>query len=248
MIYLLSEDPSECAKMLSDADLDKQIIAIAQVLCNAHWLRFARLYSPNAELFESLQKTVPLKEDKHLESPYSYWAQECRANYLKLVEMGLRTCEEYNYRYGLNVEHKLFKVILWARDNVPIFDFDKILDNYVNIGNDIAGLLSEQTTSFPLVMPYKYKPDAKLLASDDFDFIGYAVKCYRNYYRAILKKKYFKLIKCKDCNTECDGECNVCFDIDTGKPTGFHYNTDAIKYTRRTPPAWLDFEWEQTIP
>lgn len=96
MIYLLD------AKDLDDKTLGKQIEAIAQVLCQIHyqWIDY------NAETIGDANHAadkIPIKDEKIFDSrrnDYADWGYTCKANYLKLVEMGLECCAEYSHRFA----------------------------------------------------------------------------------------------------------------------------------------------------
>lgn len=100
-------DPKE----LDDKALDKQIKAIAHVLCNVHFKIAFNKKSPDGldtlDFLSSLVKDIPLKQkiesqknDLRYDFPYSNWASECRGNYLKLVDMGWKASDEYSKRFS----------------------------------------------------------------------------------------------------------------------------------------------------
>lgn len=234
MIYYLDEDSAKNAQMLDDATLSRQIKAIAQCLCNVHHIISAL---PLSEFAKGNQNDhIPLSPYK-FGNKYDKWAYECRANYLKMVEMGMACCREYEWRFteyewedriidkendfyeyseivGTNKlkEHKLQHVIEWSGKNVP--DLDKYL------------LLTcppqpPKETPFPVVMPEEYKRikpmHPPLIAIES---------SYQNYYRVNLTKaidnKVFRLTK-------------------EGKYTELNAKQFFPAWTRREKPKFLEY-------
>lgn len=184
--------------MLDDVSLNQQIKAIAQTLCTVIFneLIIKRDAGKLSDKDWEERKLIPLPRKVTV---FSNWASECRANYLKLVDMGLACCEEYEYRFneieikGLDYyivfsadgpskkvrykTHKLQSVIEWARDNVPALDHDDCQ----------CKERSEITTTFPLVMREKY-----IIYKGKTQFPGtytdepLIIKSYRNYYKSKL--------------------------------------------------------------
>ena len=160
---------------IDDKTLKKQIKAIAQVLCNVHHLE--------NECSKKIDDNIPLSRSKNYKNilKWSQWARECVANYNKLVEMGLASCAENDYRHKLKLKieykpHKMFSVILWARDNVPNLI---ILDKWGTV------TLNGRPTPFPLVTPKKFRFRCPCGNCD--------IRSYRNYYRHKLQQKIKKL-------------------------------------------------------
>lgn len=192
IIYLLP--PEE----LDDKTLDKQIEAVAQTLCNVHHIHIGKSVPFGTYGIEFLHAKVPDDGlyflDFEGEEEIIKWCLKCRANYLKLVEMGLACCEEYTFRRNdkgraifagdfpdgeiVSKQHRLQPVIEFARDNVP--------DLPVSVVTLTEFCKTRGATSFPLVMPKEYilsgcdiyKPTAEV----------YIITSYRNYYRAKLPK------------------------------------------------------------
>lgn len=191
---------------LDDKTLDKQIKAIAQVLCNVHHMKDTK------DIPIQLHKTVKTNDVLN-------WLLECLANYLKLIDIGLACCDEWCYRNSPDAEfvhggtelhlhridsggfkrHKLEHIIKWARDNVP--DLPNNLQTKVAEKDGVSWLYNEQqTTPFPLVMPdeyhiynmnsvYKIKDECLDLESrKDNNLQVNTVESYRNYYQAKLPK------------------------------------------------------------
>lgn len=251
-----------------DKTLKKQIKAIAQVLCNVHHKFVIKKYENMdvQEFFQSCGVEAPLKDHRKIPlafcadkfREYSQWASTCRANYLKLVDMGMACCEEYKYRLseplinmygdaGKIKHYKLQPVIEWARDNVPN------LTNYVGVkagdklGNFTVprsgkGYSPSHSTPFPLVMPqlyYCYTIPKKEIEGKSFELELRWLdieESYRNYYCAKLKKKQ----ECSNCegtgyvyiNGNCEDQCYKCDSTGIILP----------KWTRREKPDWLQGE------
>jgi hypothetical protein len=180
MIYLLSEDPQENARMLDDKALDKQIKAVAKVLCNVHWYPVEEgEYKCQGVQNEVTEKYSVDSEEEFYKCKYSQWASECRANYDWLVAMGIALCEEHAYRFWQpNIIHpivKYEKVIAWALQNAP----------------DLA---RGAMTTFPICVPAQYIEYLSSTVREGQAKPVDIVQSYRNYYRSSIKK-----------NNQCDG-------------------------------------------
>jgi hypothetical protein len=257
MIYLLSEDLRETARMLDDKALDWQIKAVAQALCNAHYfVAETERASIGYENYRAIIDLIPLTLNEKNDH-YTAWTSECRANYDWLVEMALACCEECIFRYnpqytelyndkikimqGVTIQrHRLHSVIEWARDNAP-----DLCGNYelkpVECDGMVLGYRQEPApTPFPLVMPEQYYSDALKIGSDLLNYDGLrwqTIISYRNYYRARIKK-----------SNQCDG-CKSGVQI---SKTGMHivpYPSGGMrcqrheylpKWTRRPIPEFLE--------
>jgi hypothetical protein len=198
MIYLLSEDLQETARMLDDKALDWQIKAVVQALCNAHYfVAETERASIGYENYRAIIDLIPLTLNEKNDH-YTAWTSKCRANYDWLVEMGMMCFEEHLYRFDDYPDLGCGKnVLLWARDNAP-----ELCGNYelkpVECDGLVLGYRQEPApTPFPLVMPEQYYSDALKIGSDLLNDDGLrwqTIISYRNYYRARIKK-----------NNQCDG-------------------------------------------
>lgn len=243
-IYLLDQNPTTCAQMLDDKSLDKQIKAIANLLCFVHSYKEFIKHDTKFDLYH---KDIPLKPLR-INLDWQYWARECKQNYKFLVQLGLACCREWFYRgrddywdkeYPYNFDSKIEyenrypslywpkfhyrqSVIEWARDNVPSLP---LLAEYQKSPHTRVYTVHE--TPFPLVMPRKYATLA-IFNPDNFytsDHIDNIVYTYRNYYKAKLEKMEEKAWCCNDC---------ICV-YSSG------YDTSLLpKWTRRKKPDWLD--------
>lgn len=179
MILILHENATELAKMLDDTQLDKQIRAIAKIL----------------NQFNGFMKY-------ELDDEWSKWVRTCRANYLKLVEIGVACCREWIFRFSddefervenidnihkaylhLYNPHKLQPVIEFARDNVPELPTD-------NEEPDGYACTFHNGTPIPAAIPKKfitcYFVEEAIILS------------YIAYYRALLQKR-IKIKTSKRC-------------------------------------------------
>lgn len=229
-ICILDTDATKCAQALDDKSLDKQIKAIAQVLCSVHHIIVERI-ELGLDFGTIYEIPLPYKKYKSFESiaQYRYWASECIANYEYLVKLANCCLMEYYYRkypliffhvpdeiiYFQHPKHKLHSVIEWARDNVPdlpyfIGDFEKTWHQ-----GDV--------TPFPLVVPKKY------WINDGYGNEGNIIESYCNYYAA--------KIKCK----KCEGEGHIHCSSNVGEWVS-ECNCDCginATWTRREKPEWL---------
>jgi hypothetical protein len=231
--------PEETAQALADNDLEKQIKAIAQTLCNVHFIL------PDKIDFDrkSHEELVPLKINAENYKKYfkwTQWASECRANYLKLVDMGLACCEEYTFRLSDGYQkdgewfcngkvryHKLDNVMRWCKKNVP--DLPHCLkhphgsDCFLQECTEYIGFL--EPTPFPLLMPLEYRIfsiEHALEINCEF-----TAESYRKYYRSKLMQKLEKCNSIFESENEISGGCKE------------NNNLVEIKWTRRNKPSWV---------
>lgn len=117
MIYILDEEIKKCAQYLDDRALKRMIKDIAQTLCNAHYYGEDKDKPP---LEFSNKKSI---------AEWVTWIEDSRANYLRLVELGLACCDESYHRHGItdfNVEYR--NIMLWARDCAHNKNYQKDAD------------------------------------------------------------------------------------------------------------------------
>jgi hypothetical protein len=215
---------------LDDRTLEKQIKAIAQVLCNVHY--YAHV--------ETNVKDIPLEQNYGAYLAFTNWAGKCLANYNELVRMGVACIQECYFRWNEpipeNTSYKYAEVIEWAKQTKPALEEHgtKVVD--VNGSPRFLAMPKNETTPFPLVMPDKYKRYP--LGVDTFNKA--IEESYRNYYRAKLQKP--RKIKCK----ECDGFWTLVFnneDYDKNCPRceakGYIKKQITPKWTRRETPEYL---------
>lgn len=166
-IYILDSDPAVCAKALDDKSLHQMIKDIAQVL-----VQFSQNFTYSGK---RLHNSAPFNK-KVIASllPWYKWAQEIKANYLYLLELGNACLAEHELR-GFAWKGKArdyVKAIFWAHDNIP--------DLPIHVDFRTSNAIS---TPLPLVMPKKYIryrfPD--MIEPED------KITSYRNYYQANFK-------------------------------------------------------------
>lgn len=85
-IFILSENPKECAEFHCDKHVVKMIVETAQLLSTA-WRELGE------EKFWMYKST-------HRNHPCSLWARESRGNMRWLTHLGYCLCKEYEHRYG----------------------------------------------------------------------------------------------------------------------------------------------------
>lgn len=246
MILILSQDVAELASMLDDKQLDKQIKAVAQALCDIHYILLSEQKPSN---LVELIGNIPLPS-KYFYCPFRKWGMECRSNYLKLVEIGLACCDEWVYRFPVQLEdcesyeeaemyeHKKQSVIMWARDNVPDLPKNehwKMVDT--NRDNALFHPY-EEVTPYPHIPKkvYDYWYVNAFYCEDQEIKENATYLAYRDYYRAILQKRKEKKIKHDFCGGTGEGfwEGNNCEGC-----AGKGYIQKPITWTRRNVPNFL---------
>jgi hypothetical protein len=96
-IFVLHQNPSECAKMHANCHVCKMITETAQMLSTA--------------LHECGQSDIAPYKPNHVNHPCSVWARESLENWVWLRELGKYLYQEYKYRYN-NKTHKAGEVIM----------------------------------------------------------------------------------------------------------------------------------------
>lgn len=228
-IFILSEDPAECAKMLDDRSLERMIKSIAQTLLNVHWY-------PHRNAVESYIDIPGIYKEVHVE--WTQWARSCSANYRYLVRLGIACCREFHYRNSEKCDeekvyngddncgawHKMRGVFDWARDNEPD------LPEVENTNNPHIVRCMFTGTPLPLVMPKKYIYACPCCQRTRI--VECVVKSYRNFYLSKIRKLYEK---CSNCNNTCfDENCYTCGMQDIAD------NLNAPTWTKRERPEFLE--------
>lgn len=245
-ILILDNSPEEIAKALDDKSLDKMIKSIAQVLCNVHWLEngesiecsLCRYYAVRMKksTCNCLSKNkIPLPSTQVLYK-WSQWARECVANYKWLVELGLACDWEFAYRSDFKLDKKYHDIIEWARDNVP--ELPKQIYQKDDLGYTVlmCGILGNEPTPFPLVMPKEYLCTTPI----DEDYLFLKVReSYRTYYNHLLNKNLNRKIKCSTCN---GGSFAIAKDVQCPDCRDHNYISEPIipVWTKREKPDWLN--------
>jgi hypothetical protein len=204
---------------LDDKTLDKNIRAIAKTLCNVHYELLFNKCDGDLRLLweEDRQKwiNITLGWSTSKTVGYTKWASECRANYLKLVEMGTDCVLEQVARGIDEAPTKYRQALAWARDNFPQLAckcFNPLIRHPT----------CNESTPFPLMIAKKYWHYHSGYVNDfDLDY----VESYRNYYRAKIKAQIHKLDNSIGCGCpECDK----------------NFWDKYPKWTRRDKPSYLN--------
>jgi hypothetical protein len=96
-IFILHQNPSECAKMYCDKHVVKMLLETAQML--------------STTLHECGQSDIAPYKLNHVNHPCSVWARQSLENWVWLRELGKELYKEYKYRYN-DKTHKSGEVIL----------------------------------------------------------------------------------------------------------------------------------------
>jgi hypothetical protein len=113
-IFVLDNDPIECAKLHCDKHVVKMILETAQLLCTA-----IHTYT-NGEL-------VPPYKPTHKNHPCTVWVRESIENFMWTADLGVQLALEYEHRYGK--QHKSAGVISWCLMNCPRFPHVPMTDH-----------------------------------------------------------------------------------------------------------------------
>ena len=138
-IFILSENPQECAEYHCDTHVVKMIVETAQLLSTAHRVLDgikADVTTLNTKSGKARKRTiyvmpVPYQDTlfyraTHVNHPCGVWVRESAENYNWTYELLVALCDEYFYRYGRAKEkqHKVAAggLLLALRDppkNIP---------------------------------------------------------------------------------------------------------------------------------
>lgn len=115
-IFALDEDPLKAAKYHNNKHVVKMILETAQILCTVYHKQ---------DVYTDL---IPYRKT-HENHPCTVWANERRANFDWLVDLGFYLHQEWQFRFNHEFEeHKSFKVIQWCenhKDNLTFNDYDQ---------------------------------------------------------------------------------------------------------------------------
>lgn len=111
-IFYIHEDPTMCAKAMSDKHVVKMILESAQLLSTAHHV----LDSPLASL---------LYKKTHVNHPSNIWARQSDKHYQWLYEHFIALCEQYTQRFQKvhATEIKLKEVLSMLPNKIPTENF-----------------------------------------------------------------------------------------------------------------------------
>lgn len=113
-LFLLSLDPSECARWHCDKHVVKMILELVQMLYTAHHCTSSHTLS-SAPLCKSTGR--PGYKMAHKNHPMTKWVREKRSNYNFTVKLASALCVEFEYRY--HHYHSCTNHVLWLASNVP---------------------------------------------------------------------------------------------------------------------------------
>lgn len=106
-IFVLSNDPRECAQIHCDKHVVKMIVEYAQLLSTAH-----RVLDGDAWADE-----VSLYKKTHVNHPCAVWARQSNNNYIWLHCLLTALCDEFEYRR--NKKHSTSKILCYLT-NLPL--------------------------------------------------------------------------------------------------------------------------------
>jgi hypothetical protein len=163
-LFLLSEDPDECAEQHCDKHVVKMPVELTQMLYTAHHV------NNSSETMEIFKLKAPEKGWKQVftNHPMSIWVRGTREAYEFTCLLGIALCEEYTYRYDR--EHACEKHLRWLEESHPE-DFPKNLKDTFNVCRTPPTLVETPFKYFPLCMPIEYKTDDAILSYHQY-YIG----------------------------------------------------------------------------
>ena len=128
-IFVLDNDPVECAKLHVDKHVVKMILEHAQMICTTH------------HIVGGMDYNIPYKST-HVNHPCSKWVRDSINNYEWLVNMTSALNDEYKHRFNHDVNHKSFDVIqslpIPDLPDVPRTRFARAMPDECKIGNDVV--------------------------------------------------------------------------------------------------------------
>ena len=137
-LFLLSLDPTECARWHCDKHVVKMILELVQMLYTAHHVN--GFLDPSAPLCKSTGK--PGYKKAHPNHPMTKWIRETRSNYEFTIKLAAALCMEFNHRYDHH--HSCVQHVVWLSKNIPPFSKNKFTqvpqcmpDEYKVPGNSI---------------------------------------------------------------------------------------------------------------
>ena len=163
-IFFLSMSINRCARYHFDKHVIKMILEYCQLACSA-W------HILNPDIVQNITQqsncNIKLYRLTHKNHPAAKWVRAHYNNYMYVVRLGLRLCDEWRYRYQHQRTHASEPLLMWLKHNtppnIPTYDICKTIFNPKSL-----------STPLPLAMPDTYKID-----NND---IHHAVKSYRLYY------------------------------------------------------------------
>ena len=116
-LFLLSENPKQCAQWHCDKHVVKMILEIVQMLYTS-W----HMNNSGVPDTAPICKSTGLRGYKkaHPNHPMTKWVRASRSNYALALAISVSLAIEFKYRYGHH--HGCVEHILWLARNPPNFD------------------------------------------------------------------------------------------------------------------------------
>ena len=211
-IFILDTDLQHSAQYLDDISLDKQIISIAWILTNTHYECYKNNFVKT--------KRIPLGFNRNkVRIPWTRWSSSRKPNYNLLVEYGLISCKEWDYRMPFIHSYKRF--ITWAQENVP--ELPRCNPN--------CGFTRCHKTcnpaQIPSIVPKRHLVSEYIRLTQEHPAVytrsenHLTIPSYRHYFKASLKNRINKLT---------EG-----FSLKSTREMYLHG-----QYSKRKMPEWLD--------
>lgn len=175
-IFFLSMSIRRCAMYHFDKHVIKLIIEYVQMASTA-W----HILAPEQALEHLNNKLIYRKT--HVNHPCNLFVRAHINNYLYVVKLGLKLCEEWRYRYNHNKIHACEPKLLFLLNNIPPIN-DTVILKSKNNPKCLMG-------PFPQAMP----DDCKIRHKNT---VHTCVKAYRRYYKSKHKQHLVSWTKKKD--------------------------------------------------
>jgi hypothetical protein len=143
-IFLLDEHIDKCVEYHVDKHVNKMRVELAQLASCAHW---------------AVGSTAPYRKT-HFGHPSSVWTRESTANYLYVVNLGLKLCEEMRYRFGTKYQ-KTEDALLWLAANVPPLPSNEFTKPRLAIGSQPEMLENDTPMSWAVRSYRQYYIETK---------------------------------------------------------------------------------------
>ena len=142
-IFVTSDDPRECARVLPDKHIVKMPLECCQMLSIVASEKWGHGFGtlPKAD-----GKPYATEKGAFRNHPCTKWANEFVMNWQWLLHHGIALCEEYTHRY--NKRHTCHNTLLAARKIFPTAD--------------PQGRSGKETTPFVRAMPDEFKLDTSI--------------------------------------------------------------------------------------
>lgn len=129
-IFVLDDNPKECARFHCDKHVVKMILETAQMICTTHHLNGNK----------NLSYDIPYKAT-HKNHPCNRWLRDSLANYIWLTKLIKELNDEYKFRYDHDANHKSYDAVkdlpLPDLPNVPMTRWARAMPDECKIGDDV---------------------------------------------------------------------------------------------------------------